>query len=38
MPLEGIEYNLQLSRLSGMTDMAPAPEVVTDKFKPVPTA
>ncbi len=37
MPLEGIEYNLQLSRLGGMTDMASAPEVVSDKFKPVPT-
>lgn len=38
MPLAGIEYNLELSRLSGMTDMAPAPEVVSDRFKPVPTA
>ncbi len=38
MPPEGIEYNLQLSRLSGMTDMASASEVVSDKFKPVPTA
>ena len=38
MPLAGIEYNLQLSRLSGMTDMAPAAEVVSDRFKPVPTA
>ena len=38
MPLAGIEYNLQLSRISGMTDMAPAAEVVSDRFKPVPTA
>ena len=38
MPLAGIEYNLQLSRLSGMTDMAPAAAVVSDRFKPVPTA
>lgn len=37
MPLEGVEYNLQLSRLSGMTDMAPAAEIVSDRFKPVPT-
>lgn len=37
MPLAGIEYNLQLSRLGGMTDMAPAAEVVSNRFKPVPT-
>ncbi len=38
MPLAGIEYNLQLSRLGGMTDMATPAEVVSDRFKPVPTA
>ena len=37
MPLAGIEYNLQLARLGGMTDMAPAAEVMSDRFKPVPT-
>lgn len=37
MKLAGIEYNLQLSRLSGMTDLATASDVVSDKFKPVPT-
>lgn len=38
MPLAGIEYNLQLSRLGGMTDMAAPADVVSDRFKPVPTA
>lgn len=37
MPLAGIEYSLQLSRLSGMSDMAPAADVASDRFKPVPT-
>ncbi len=37
MPTDGIEYNLQLARLGGMTDMATAAEVVSDRFKPVPT-
>ena len=37
MPLAGIEYNLQLARLGGMTDMAPAAEMVSNRFKPVPT-
>ena len=37
MKLDGIEYNLQLARLSGMTDLAPAVDVVSDRFKPVPT-
>ena len=37
MKLDGIEYNLQLARLSGMTDLAPAADVVSDRFKPVPT-
>ena len=38
MPLAGIEYNLQLSRLSGMTDLAPVADIVSTQFKPVPTA
>lgn len=37
MPLKGIEYNLQLAQLSGMTELAPAADVVSDRFKPVPT-
>ena len=37
MPLAGIDYNLQLARLGGMTDLAPASDVASDKFKPVPT-
>lgn len=37
MPVAGIEFNLQLARLGGMTDMAAASEIVSDKFKPVPT-
>lgn len=37
MPVAGIEFNLQLAHLGGMMDMASASEIVSDKFKPVPT-
>jgi NitT/TauT family transport system substrate-binding protein len=35
--LEEVERSLQLSRLGGMTDMAPADQLFINRFKPVPT-
>ncbi len=32
-----VAYSLELSRLGGMTDLAPAEEVFTPRFRPVPT-
>ncbi len=37
MPMDGVEMSLQLARLGGMTDLAPAADAVSDAFKPVPT-
>ena len=37
MPMDGIETSLQLARLGGMIDLAPAAEAVSNTFKPVPT-
>ena len=38
MPIEGLAYNLQLAKLSGMNDLAPVGEIASTQFKPVPTA
>jgi NitT/TauT family transport system substrate-binding protein len=35
--LAEVERSLQLSRLGGMTDMAPADQLFINRFKPVPT-
>jgi ABC-type nitrate/sulfonate/bicarbonate transport system substrate-binding protein len=37
LDLKQIELALELSRLGGMTDMAPAAETFTTRFRPVPT-
>ena len=37
MPLEHVEAALELSKLGGMTDLAPAADIFTTRFKPVPT-
>ena len=38
MPAAGLQYQLELARLGGMTDMASVAEITSDQFKPVPTA
>ena len=38
MPLAEIERGMELAKLAGMQDMAPAADAISDKFKPVPTA
>jgi NitT/TauT family transport system substrate-binding protein len=35
--LDEVERSLQLSRLGGMTDMAPADQLFVNRFRPVPT-
>ena len=37
MKLEWMERALDMARLIGMTDLAPAQEIFIDQFKPVPT-
>jgi len=37
MKKEWIDRSLDLAKLIGMTNLAPASEIFTTKFKPVPT-
>ena len=38
MQLDWMERALDMARLIGMTDLAPAKDIFIEQFKPVPTA